>query len=83
VRDFVELAFSYAGLDYRKHVKTDPELYRPAEVNLLRGDASKACRLLGWSPRIGFEELVREMVEADCRAMAVKPSDVVLPRPAI
>jgi GDPmannose 4,6-dehydratase len=50
-------------------VKPDPELYRPAEVNFLRGDASKARRVLGWTHRIGFEELVREMADEDCRAV--------------
>jgi len=71
VREFVELAFGHAGLDYRQYVKTDPELYRPAEVNLLKGDAGKACGVLGWRPKIGFEDLVREMVEEDCRLLGV------------
>jgi GDPmannose 4,6-dehydratase len=69
VREFVELAFSHAGLDYREFVRADPQLYRPAEVTALQGDPGKAARVLGWRHRIGFEELVREMVEADCRAM--------------
>jgi GDPmannose 4,6-dehydratase len=69
VREFVETAFSHAGLDYRKYVKQDPELYRPAEVNLLKGDSSKAKRVLGWAPTVRFCELVREMVDDDCRAM--------------
>jgi GDPmannose 4,6-dehydratase len=69
VRDFAELAFRHAGLDYRDFVTHDPLLFRPAEVTKLRGDASKARRAFGWSNRVGFEELVREMVEADCRAM--------------
>ena len=71
VRDFVDLAFSHAGLDYRKYVVADPELFRPAEVNLLLGDSSKARAELGWKNQIGFEELVREMVEADCQALGV------------
>jgi len=71
VREFVDRAFSRAGLDYRQYVKNDPELYRPAEINLLRGDARKACRVLGWRPRIGFEELIREMVDEDCRVLGV------------
>ncbi len=66
VREFVELAFAYAGLDYRKFVVIDSELYRPSEVNLLLGDASKARQVLGWSHRIGFRELVCEMVVNDC-----------------
>ena len=69
VRDFAELAFRYAGLDYRDFVKCDPQFFRPAEVTVLRGNPSKARRVLGWHHQVGFEELVREMVEADCRAM--------------
>jgi GDPmannose 4,6-dehydratase len=71
VREFVELAFGRVGLDYCKYVKPDPELYRPAEVNLLHGDAGKARRVLGWNCQIGFEDLVHEMVEEDCRALGV------------
>jgi GDPmannose 4,6-dehydratase len=71
VREFVDRAFSRAGLDYRLYVKTDPELFRPAEINLLKGDAGKACRVLGWSHSIGFEELIREMVDEDCRALGI------------
>jgi GDPmannose 4,6-dehydratase len=72
VQEFVELAFSYAGLDYRDYVATDPTLFRPAEVNLLLGDCSKARRKLGWTPTTTFEALVHEMVEADCRALGVE-----------
>ena len=71
VREFVELAFGYAGLDYREFVTIDPDLYRPSEVNLLQGDASKARRVLGWQHTVGFEELVREMVDNDCRLQGV------------
>ena len=71
VREFVEVAFSHVGLDYRKYVTNDPQLFRPAEVNLLQGDASKAQRVLGWSHEVKFEELVREMVNEDCRALGV------------
>lgn len=67
VREFAEVAFAYAGLDYRQYVRTDTDLYRPSEVNLLQGDASKARRVLGWQNEIGFSELVREMVVNDCR----------------
>jgi GDPmannose 4,6-dehydratase len=70
VREFAELAFSIAGLDYRDYVTADPDLYRPAEVNILCGDASKARERLGWCNKISFAELVREMVESDCRALA-------------
>lgn len=73
VRDFAELAFSHAGLDYQDHVTSDPTLFRPAEVNVLRGDAAKARTKLGWTPKIAFDSLVREMVEADCRALGVAP----------
>jgi GDPmannose 4,6-dehydratase len=67
VREFAELAFAIAGMDYRDYVVQDPALYRPAEVNALLGDCSKAKAKLGWDYRIPFEELVREMVEFDCR----------------
>jgi len=63
VREFADLAFGFAGLDYRDYVDTDPSYLRPTEVDALRGDASKAHRLLGWRPRITFEDLVREMVD--------------------
>jgi GDPmannose 4,6-dehydratase len=72
VREFVELAFSHAGLDYRKYVKTDKQLYRPAEINLLKGNSSKARRVLGWTHRTTFQGLVAEMVDEDCRALGVK-----------
>jgi GDPmannose 4,6-dehydratase len=72
VREFAERAFSHVGLDYRDYVQPDPDLYRPAEVNLLLGDASKAKKKLKWWHRIGFDALVREMVEADCRALGVE-----------
>jgi GDPmannose 4,6-dehydratase len=65
VRELVDLAFSHAGLDWRDHVVSDPALFRPAEVNTLRGDASKARRVLGWAPKVSFAELVRMMVDAD------------------
>jgi GDPmannose 4,6-dehydratase len=72
VREFAELAFSHAGLDYKDYVETDPTLFRPAEVNLLLGDHTKARMKLGWNPSVTFEALVREMVEADCRALGVE-----------
>jgi GDPmannose 4,6-dehydratase len=71
VRDFAELAFGVAGLDYRKHVVADPQLYRPAEVDLLVGDPSRAIGSLGWIPKTSFPSLVWEMVEADCRDVGV------------
>ena len=72
VREFMELAFDYAGLDWKKHVVIDPALFRPAEVNVLLGDASKARTKLGWTHRTTFEALVREMVDADCEALSVR-----------
>ncbi len=71
VEEFAEKAFQAAGLDYRDCLKSDSNLYRPAEVNLLLGDASKAKAKLGWSYSLTFEELVREMVEADCKLAGV------------
>lgn len=65
VRDLVEAAFGHVGLDWRKHVVTDPKYMRPAEVDLLQADPSKARKQLGWSPKIGFAELVAMMVDAD------------------
>ena len=65
VKEFAELAFRCAGLDYRQYVVTDPKFFRPAEVDLLQGDAAKAKHLLGWRAEHTFEELVREMVESD------------------
>ncbi len=73
VREFCERAFGEAGLDWQAYVKVDDRFYRPAEVELLIGDASKARNVLGWEPRYTFESLVREMVEADLKAL--KPSE--------
>jgi GDPmannose 4,6-dehydratase len=65
VRELCEVAFSHAGLDYRKYVIQDPKFFRPAEVDLLVADASKARTKLGWKPQVSFHELVRMMVDAD------------------
>jgi GDPmannose 4,6-dehydratase len=65
VAELAETAFACVGLDWKKYVVQDPALMRPAEVDLLIGDAAKAHRLLGWQPRVGFHELIRMMVEAD------------------
>jgi GDPmannose 4,6-dehydratase len=70
VREFAEIAFSCLGLDYRDHVTLDPQLLRPAEVETLLGDASKAKRDLGWTSKISFKALVAEMVEADVKHFA-------------
>ncbi len=69
VRDFVKASFAEVGLDYRDYIADDPQLYRPAEVNILQGDSSKALRNFGWSPKIRFEAIVKEMVAADCQAL--------------
>jgi len=65
VGELVEAAFGHVGLDWRKHVVTDPKYIRPAEVDLLQADPSKAQRELGWTPTVGFHELVAMMVDAD------------------
>jgi GDPmannose 4,6-dehydratase len=65
VRDLVRIAFEHVGLDWQKYTVQDPAFIRPAEVDLLLGDASKAKRVLGWQPDVSFEQLVRMMVDAD------------------
>jgi len=67
VRDLVEIAFGYAGLDWKKYVETDPALARPAEVEYLRADASKAKKILKWRPKVSFEKLIEMMVESDLK----------------
>jgi len=69
VREFVELAFAHAGLDWREHVAVDERYFRPAEVDYLCADPSKAKRVLGWEPAVTFEELVRIMVAADLESV--------------
>jgi GDPmannose 4,6-dehydratase len=70
VREFCELAFARVGLDYREFVTPDERFYRPAEVDLLIGDAAKALAVLDWSPRHTFGQLVQEMVDADLQCLA-------------
>ena len=65
VGEFCRIAFAHAGLDHREFVRVDPALFRPAEVDVLRGDAAKAESVLGWQPESSLEELAAEMVEAD------------------
>jgi GDPmannose 4,6-dehydratase len=67
VRELLEVAFGHLGLNWRNYVGTDPKYYRPAEVDILQGDASKAKRILGWEPKITFKELIEGMVEHDWR----------------
>ena len=69
VREFAELAFQHAGLDWERHVEVDPNYFRPAEVDDLQGDPSKARELLGWEPKVTFEELARIMVDADIKQL--------------
>ena len=73
VNEFVEEAFGYAGLDWQKHVKIDPRYFRPLEVELLKADASKAEKQLGWKPKVTFKDLARIMVDADVRGLGLKP----------
>jgi GDPmannose 4,6-dehydratase len=70
VRDAIEIAFGHVGLDPAAHVTVDPRFLRPAEVEELRGDAGKAERVLGWTPRVGFDELMKMMVDADLARLA-------------
>ena len=77
VRELVEVAFSHVDLDWREHVVEDPTLLRPAEVEHLCADSSKAREVLGWAPEVGFEEMIRLMVDADVERLS--RSD--LPRP--
>jgi GDPmannose 4,6-dehydratase len=78
VEEFVTIAFGHAGLDWHSHVVVDPQLYRPAEVDTLLADASKARRVLGWQPAVSFEQLVRMMVDADLALLRGQ----AVPRPA-
>ena len=82
VRQLCELAFAEAGLDYNDYVKIDQAVYRPAEVDLLIGDASKAHTVLPWQPSIGFVDLIKEMVHSDLAATAaLLQKEPVLARP--
>lgn len=69
VRELCQEAFGYLGLDWERYVVSDPRFYRPAEVDLLVGDASKARRVLGWEPTVSFRELIQMMVDADLKAL--------------
>jgi GDPmannose 4,6-dehydratase len=69
IREFAELAFAHASLDWERYVKVDPRYYRPAEVDFLRGNPAKAKRILGWEPRTTFSQLVELMVDADIKLL--------------
>lgn len=78
VREFVEKTFSLLNLDYRNYVKIDKKLFRPAEVNFLKGDPAKAKKELGWNPqKTSFDQLIKIMVEADKRRYLAKKSDII------
>ena len=69
VRAMCEVAFAHGGLRLADHLVIDPELFRPAEVDILLGDSSKARRQLGWAPRISMEQMICEMVDADIQRL--------------
>jgi GDPmannose 4,6-dehydratase len=75
VQDFVEIAFDHVGLDWRKHVVVDAQFYRPAEVDLLLADPTKARAKLGWEPEVSFEQLVRMMVDEDLAQLRAQEGD--------
>src|SRR5213082_1820177 len=77
IRQLAELAFGLGGLDWEKYVEVDRAYFRPAEVPDLRGDPARARSQLGWRPKIGFEEMIREMLESDLSALGVRPADVL------
>jgi GDPmannose 4,6-dehydratase len=72
VRELVEIAFAHAGLNWQRHVRVDPVLLRPAEVDHLLGDASKAKKRLGWMPTVDFKQLIEMMVDADLHRLSAK-----------
>jgi GDPmannose 4,6-dehydratase len=69
IRELCELAFSHVGLNWQDYVVQDPRFFRPAEVDLLVGDATKARKVLGWTPQVTFPDLVRMMVDSDLQAV--------------
>jgi GDPmannose 4,6-dehydratase len=79
VRDFLDEAFGYVRLDWRKFVEIDPRYFRPTEVDLLLGDCSKARQKLKWKPKFNFQDLVRLMVDADLEAESTRLNGVVNP----
>jgi len=77
VQDFLEAAFEMAGRDWREFVEIDPRYFRPAEVDLLLGDAAKAREKLGWTPKVTFDDMVREMLSEDLQAAGLDPATVL------
>ncbi|MFM8579996.1 MAG: GDP-mannose 4,6-dehydratase, partial [Planctomycetaceae bacterium] len=77
VREFVQIAFQHVGLDWKQHVVVDPAFYRPAEVDLLLADPTKARTRLGWTPETGFRDLVTMMVDADVERMRLADPKLV------
>jgi len=73
VREFVEAAFTYVGLEWQKYVTIDPRYFRPTEVDVLQADATKARLMLHWEPKVTFEELIAIMVDADLEALDLQP----------
>jgi GDPmannose 4,6-dehydratase len=82
IREFLDEAFGYLDMDWNKYVEIDPRYFRPTEVDLLLGDASKARQVLGWEPRVSFKELVRLMVDSDLK-MAQQEHDARSPQDAL
>src|SRR5687767_15822185 len=76
VRELVDVAFAHVGLDRGKYVKLDPKFLRPAEVDHLIGDASKARSVLGWQPDVSFQQLITMMVDEDVRRLSLAPSAI-------
>jgi GDPmannose 4,6-dehydratase len=79
VRELVEIAFARAGLDWQQHVRIDPSLLRPAEVDHLLGDSTKARKELGWAPQVDFRGLVEMMVDADIERVSASPAVARVP----
>jgi len=70
VKEFIRMAFGHVGLDWKDYVKQDKAFYRPAEVQLLRGNFSRARKKLGWKPKVNFRELVKMMVDSDLERLS-------------
>lgn len=72
MREFLDEAFGYVGLDWKEYVKIDPRYFRPTEVDYLLADATRAREILGWEPRVYFRDLVRIMVDADLELIGLE-----------